>query len=129
MAVQGTINSALGKEIGLTITTFLVHLTAVIILIIVLIFNNNNISLKLFADVPWYLYAGGVMGIIITYTVALSIPQLGVAVATTSIITAQILTAALIDHLGLFGMEQVSFDISRLIGIILMAAGVKLLLG
>ncbi|MFW6308962.1 MAG: DMT family transporter [bacterium] len=128
MAFQGTINSALGKKIGLTETTLIVHATASLILVLVLIFKKNNLDFKTLKSVPWYLYAGGAMGIIITYGVAMSIPKLGVAVATTGIITAQILSASLIDHLGILGVEQVSFTWLRLGGILLMALGVRMLL-
>ena len=129
MAVQGTINSVLGKKIGLTETTLIVHLVAVLVLLLIfLISQEHNLKLSLLRDVPWYLYLGGIMGIIITYTVAMSIPKLGVAVATTAIVAIQVSTAALIDHLGLLGLEKVSFSVSRFIGIVLLAAGVKLLL-
>ncbi|MFW5984730.1 MAG: DMT family transporter [Halanaerobiaceae bacterium] len=132
MAVQGTINSALGKEIGLTETTFVVHLVAVLILIFVLFFQvfqgENSIQLSMLWELPWYLYLGGILGVLITYTVAFSIPQLGVAVATTGIVAVQVSTAALIDHLGILGMEREPFSVMRLIGIIFLAVGVKLLL-
>ena len=128
MAVQGTINSVLGKKIGLAETTFIVHATAAIILVFILFFKNNHINLKVFKEIPWYLYLGGGMGVIITYGVVTSIPKLGVAVTTTAIITAQILTASVIDHLGVLGLEPVSFNWVKLIGILLMAVGVRLLL-
>ena len=128
MAVQGSINSALGKNIGLWETTFLVHLTAAIILFIILAVINSNINRDIFTRVPWYLYVGGAMGVLITYGVVLSIPQLGVAVATTSIIVGQVLTACLIDHLGLFGLERVSFTWIKLAGILFLAVGARLLL-
>ena len=129
MAVQGTINSALAEEIGLTETTFIVHLVAVLALILVLLFSKeSNFRFNLLREVPWYLYLGGLLGVVITYTVAFSIPKLGVAVATTAIVAFQVSTAALIDHLGLFGMDRVPFGWNRVAGIIFLAVGVKLLL-
>ena len=128
MALQGSINSALGKKIGLTETTFIVHASAAIILLIILLIKRNKLDGQLLQNVPWYLYLGGIMGIVITYTVVYSIPKLGVAVATTAIITAQVLTASLIDHLGIFGLEQISFTWIKFLGIILLAIGARLLL-
>ena len=129
MAIQGTINSVLGKKIGLTETTLIVHLVAVILLLIVfLISREHNIKISMVKDIPWYLYLGGVMGIIITYSVAWSIPKLGVAVATTAIVAVQVSTAALIDHLGILGLEKVPFSVTRFLGIVFLTVGVKLLL-
>ncbi len=129
MAVQGTINSVLGKAIGLTITTFIVHAVAAISLLLLLLFNQqSDFDFTVIRKAPWYLYLGGLLGIAITYGVAWSIPKLGVAVATTAIIAAQVITASLIDHLGILGLEKVPFTYLRLIGIILLAVGVKLML-
>lgn len=128
MAVQGSINSVLGKKIGLIETTFIVHISASIILIILLFFFNSGKGLYVWKGVPWYLYLGGFLGVIITYGVAKSIPELGVAVATTAIITTQVLTATIIDNFGLFGLEQEPFTWEKLVGIIFLAGGVRLLL-
>ncbi|MFI5360222.1 MAG: DMT family transporter, partial [Halanaerobiales bacterium] len=75
-----------------------------------------------------YLYLGGLLGVIITYTVIISIPELGMGVATTAIVTAQVSTACLLDHLGAFGLEKVPFSWLKLIGIIFLAIGVRLML-
>ncbi|MFW5986030.1 MAG: DMT family transporter [Halanaerobiales bacterium] len=127
MATQGSINSVLGKKIGILEASFIVHITAAIILVI-LLFNVSRGNLKAWRQAPWYLYLGGFLGVIITYTVIVSIPKLGVAVATTAIIAAQVSTAALIDHFGIFGLEEVPFSWVKLVGIVLLAAGVRLLL-
>ena len=63
------------------------------------------------------------LGVAIIYTVAASIPKVGAASATTAIITAQVLTACIIDHFGLFGLKAVSFTWSRWVGGALLAAG------
>ena len=55
-------------------------------------------------------------------------PLVGVAPATTAIIVGQVATAALIDHLGLFGMEKLGFEWLNGLGLLLLAAGGYLLL-
>jgi len=77
---------------------------------------------------PWYTYLGGFLGILIFYGVMRSIPKVGVAPATTAIILGQVLTAGLIDHFGLFGMERSPFTWLKLAGTLLMAAGAWMLL-
>ncbi|WP_027364293.1 DMT family transporter [Desulfotruncus alcoholivorax] len=129
MAVQGSLNSALGKIIGLLETTFIVNLVGLVLVgILLFVFSLGGGNWQHYAGVPWYFYLGGVLGVAITYGVVKSIPSLGVAVATTAIIVGQVLTAALIDHLGLFGLERIPFNWYRVAGTLLMASGSWLLL-
>ena len=133
MAVQGVINSALGDKLGTGETNFIVHSSAAIILVLFLLINifianNNNFILTKLKEIPWYLYLGGIIGVIITYGVIVSISKIGAAAATTAIITGQVLTASLFDHFGIFELEEVPFTWSKLFGIILLAIGARLLL-
>ncbi|NLY75653.1 MAG: DMT family transporter [Firmicutes bacterium] len=127
MAIQGTFNSLLGKVIGLLEGTFSVHLLGAAAAGLLLLFLGNGNFAKL-AAVPWFAWLGGPIGVAIIFGVAFSIPRLGVGVATTAIIGAQLLTAYLIDHFGLFGMEHIPFNLYKLLGIILIVCGSKLLL-
>lgn len=129
MAFQGAINAALGKIVGLLEATFIVHLVGLIFVAILLfVLKMGGGSLMKLGQVPWYLYLGGILGVAIIYGVVRSIPEVGVAPATTAIIVGQILTAAIIDHTGLFGMKQISFAWYRAAGVFLMAGGAFLLL-
>jgi transporter family-2 protein len=130
MAVQGSLNSALSRISGLLEATFIVHLTgtiAVILLLFVGRLGKGNLASMVHA--PWYTWLGGILGVAIIYTVAASIPRLGVATATTFIILAQVSTALLIDYLGLFGLEKAAFTWIKFLGAVLLAIGAKLILG
>lgn len=128
MAVQGAMNSVVSRAIGLSGATFIVHLTATIIMIAVLLTGIGKSTWANYTRVPWYDYLGGAIGVLITYTVVMSIPRLGAAVATTAIIVGQVLTACLLDHFGLFGLEKMPLTWMRFLGLILLAIGAKLLL-
>lgn len=129
MAMQGALNSSLSKKIGLWEATFIVHLIATLILILVLfIFRMGKGDFNQMRQVPWYIYLGGLLGVIITYTVVISIPRLGAAVATTAIIVGQVSAACLIDHFGLFGLKQLDFVWTKAVGILLLAAGARFML-
>ncbi|HBE76164.1 MAG TPA: hypothetical protein DDW65_00015 [Firmicutes bacterium] len=127
MAIQGTLNSVLGKVIGLLESTFVVHvvgsLTAGALL---LVLGNGSFSKA--GQAPWFAWLGGPIGVAIIFGVALSIPKLGVGTATTSIIAAQLFSAYLIDHLGWFGMAKIPFTFVKIGGIVLIIIGAKLLL-
>ena len=128
MAIQGSLNAVLGRIIGLLEATVIVHVVGAIISIALLLFGLGQGDLSLYNKAPWYTYLGGLVGVIIIYAVAVSIPKVGVASATTAIIVGQTLTALLIDHFGLFGLEKSPFQFIQLVGIILLAIGGKLIL-
>ena len=67
---------------------------------------------------------GGVLGAFITYTVIKSVDTLGPAMANMFIITAQLLVAYLIELFGIFGAKRADFEWHKLIGLILVAAGI-----
>ncbi|NMB10716.1 MAG: DMT family transporter [Firmicutes bacterium] len=122
MALQGSLNSALGKLAGLWEATFLVQITGTLLAVGLLPLVGDG-SLKKLWSGPWYTWLGGVLGVAIVFTVAASIPKVGVASATTAIIVAQVLTACIIDHFGLFGLQPLPFTWWRWVGGALLAAG------
>lgn len=129
MAVQGSLNTALSKAVGLWEATFVVHVTGAALLIVILfLFKIGRGNLAAIGQAPWYSYLGGVVGVFIIYLVAASIPKVGVANATTAIIVGQVLTAVLIDHFGGFGLERMPCGWNQLAGLALLAIGAKLLL-
>ncbi len=67
---------------------------------------------------------GGVIGAFITLTVILSMDQLGPAKSALIIVVSQLAVAYLIELFGLFGMEKVDFQWSKLIGMIVAVVGI-----
>ncbi|WP_420851987.1 DMT family transporter [Pelotomaculum isophthalicicum] len=129
MAIQGSINSALGKVIGLWEATLVVHVVG-LLLVTVLLFvcRLGDGCLANISHVPWYTYLGGILGVLIVYGVVSTMPKVGVAPATTAIIVGQVFTAGLVDHFGLFGMEKIPFSLWNVLGTLLMAGGAWLIL-
>lgn len=128
MALQGSLNAGLSKVSGLWEMVFLVHSLGALISLGVILTPLAGQNIQELLGAPWYLWLGGPAGVAIVYGVARSIPAVGVTAATTAIILAQLSTAALIDHLGLFGLERIQFQVVKLLGIALMAAGAWILL-
>jgi len=129
MAWQGSLNAMLGRELSLLHATFIVHgLGAVAALLLLIVVPHHPLSTGRWAQAPWYAYLGGLLGVGIIWGVARSIPPVGVANATAAIIVGQVLTASVIDHLGLLGLRQLAFTPARGLGAGLMALGAWLLL-
>ncbi len=129
MAIQGSFNSLLGRKIGLWETTLVVHLLGlVLVTVLIFLFGVGKGNWQETPNAPWYTYLGGALSILIIYGVAAAIPKLGVTIATTSIVTCQLVTAAVLDHWGLFGLERISFTPLKGIGLLLLIIGARLIL-
>ncbi|MGE5544999.1 MAG: DMT family transporter [Bacillota bacterium] len=129
MAVQGTMNSVLGKVIGLWESTLVVHIIGLVtVLGVILITGVGFHGLAKSGQAPWYVYLGGLLNVIIIFGVVKSMPEIGVGNATTGIIFAQILTAVMIDRFGIMGVEKIPFRWVDLLGVALLAVGTRIML-
>ncbi|HEX3012428.1 MAG TPA: DMT family transporter [Syntrophomonadaceae bacterium] len=129
MAIQGTLNSVLGKIVGIWESILIVHIIGTITVIAVMaIMGMSFAGFSKLEQVPWYVYLGGVLNVVIVYTVVSSMPKIGVGNATTAILVTQILTAILIDSIGILGLKKYEFHYYDLLGIVLLAAGARILL-
>lgn len=128
MALQGSLNSALSKTIGLLEATFVVQVVGSLTGVLLLLFGLGQGNWQKFREAPWYTYLGGIIGVAIVYLVVASISKVGVAPATTAIIVGQVTTAAVVDFFGWFGLEPVPFNLWKGVGLLLLAGGAWLLL-
>jgi len=129
MAFQGSLNAVLGEKIGLLEATLVVHLVGLVALGALFAFQLGQGGLQNLSNTPWYTFLGGILGVVIIFTVAASIPRAGVANATTAIIVAQLGSAMVIDNCGWFGLEVIPFNWYKLAGLVLLAVGGYLMLG
>lgn len=127
MALQGTLNSQLSQKSSLLSSVFVIHIIGTMAALIAIFFWKVPVFQYKWAQVPWYLYLGGILSVIIVALVALSISKIGVCNATTAIIIGQVGAAVIIDHFGLFGAQKIAWNPWQLLGLIFFAAGAKLL--
>lgn len=129
LAVQPTINGHLGK----VATPKLAALNSIIISgTIMLIVNIIGGDILHYTDVfktpPLYWIGGGLMGAGIVFFTVLIIPELGPSAALSIFVVSQLVTGAIIDHFGLLGVPAQPINAIKIIGFILMFAGVKLII-
>ena len=127
MAIQGTLNSVLGQKTSLLAATLIVHIIGTLIAVLAVLLTRVPIFQHNWLSVPWHLYLGGVLSVIIVGLVAVSIPKIGVCNATTAIIIGQVGAAIIIDHFGWLGVERLPWNPWQFLGLALFAAGAKLL--
>lgn len=124
MSVQGVFNTQLTKKIGVWETTVLTQGIALLTALIVLFFAGDG-SFRNLKDANKLYLLAGVLGTVITFTVIQSMSDLGPAVAVATILVAQLVAAALINHFGWFGSEVVHSSVIRqIIGVAVMIIGI-----
>ncbi len=127
MAVQGTLNSGLYQKTSILAATLVVHIIGTVVALLAVVVTRVPVFEYQWLSIPWYLYLGGILSVVIVGLVALSIPKIGVCNATTAIIIGQVGAALIIDHLGLLGAERLSWNPWQLLGLLLFGVGAKLL--
>jgi len=125
--LQGVINTGLESRTGFAGSVFIVTwVSAFVMLLLLFIFPSHSNFQNLPGIKQWYLYIGGLFGIIIISTPVFLIPRIGVTLTITVMIVGQLLIAAVIDHFGLFNLPVIKMSFSRITGIILLLAAVIL---
>lgn len=77
-------------------------------------------------EIPAYAFFGGMLGALVVVGTIVAIQHLGVLAALVAIVSSQLATAALIDQFGLFDLPVIAMSPSRVLGLLLVLAGVFL---
>jgi len=125
MSIQGVFNTGVTKQSSIWVASGFVQFTALLVCVAAWFVTGRQGNVAaLFAIDNKYMLLGGAIGAFITYTVIKGVDILGPAKANMFIIVTQLLVAYLIELFGLFGTQKASFDMSKLIGMVLLIAGI-----
>lgn len=123
MSIQGVFNTRLTDKIGIWETNAIVQGSALILTIIIMLIFGNG-SFKELKTVNKLYLLGGVLGVIIIFTVITGISSLGPTYSISIILIAQLTAAALIDAFGLFDSKKITFGLNEFIGLAIMIIGI-----
>jgi len=77
----------------------------------------------------WYHFLGGLAGALIVWTLAVAGPRIGIAATSAALISGQMTGAIIYDHLGLLEQAKDPIDALKVLGVMLIVAGVALVRG
>ena len=126
LATQSAINTQLAKAMSgeAVIATFISFAVGTIVLFFIAWVKTDLWgNLSAIPSQPWWKLIGGVLGAIVVFTKVLLAPKLGITAMLFFIIVGQLITAATIDHFGLIGMPIREVNITKFIGLIIVAFG------
>ena len=127
--LQALVNNSLRVTVGsgAVFAAFMNFLVGAIILGVICVVSGEKWSsvLKLDSIAPWQL-AGGILGAIFVFGTTLIAPRIGVATMLSLVIAGQILASLVFDRIGILGLVERELSTPRLIGALLVVAGVLL---
>ena len=129
VAIQAGVNSQLRLVTGNPILTALLSfLVGTLILSVIFVFTSLHSlpSLATLGGISWWKWLGGAMGVLYITTIILVAPRIGAANTLGFTVAGQLIFAVLLDHFGLIGFSPRSVSVYRVLGVLLMLAGVYL---
>ena len=77
-------------------------------------------------EVPLWLLTAGVMGGLLVFGIAWTMPQLGAATAFVLMIAGQVISGMIFSHFGLLGSPVEPISMMKVFGVVLLVAGVAI---
>ena len=119
----------LGERIGsFEALAFASLVTALLAIVAVLVVRQSLGAYSAALREPPWLWLGGLMGLIIVFTITFAAPRIGVTATVALVIAGNLVMSTLIDRFGLFGLERIAVTPLRVLGIVLLAVGAFLTL-
>lgn len=126
MPIQTSANSRLRQSVGSPFLASLVSFTVgfLALLVAVLLIDGGLPPLTAALDMPAWIWSGGVLGVVVLTGNIFLFPRLGSVQTVVLPITGQVIMGLLIDHFGLFHAPVHRLDPTRVLGALLLVAGV-----
>lgn len=125
VGVQAPLSSMISQRLGVIESIFIIHLGGAIAALIPLIYYGGG-KLSNWRTVPWYALCAGVFGLVVIFSMSYMIPRVGVATALIILLAGQLFIGTILDHFGLLGAIQRPLELSRIMGLAIVLAGVWL---
>jgi transporter family-2 protein len=127
VGMQAPINSRLGRSVGSIQAATFSFLVGTVLLVVIAAFVNGGLGkLGEVRTVPWWALVGGLLGAVYVTVALIAVRTLGASGLTAVVITGQLAISVVIDRFGLFGIAKQHIDASRVVGLVLLVAGVVL---
>ena len=124
MSVQGVMNTGVTKQTSIWVSAGFVQLSAFVICVIAWLVTGRESIAQITQVTPKYMLLGGVIGAFITITVIKSMEILGPAKSVMLIVIMQIVSAYLIELMGILGTKKVDFSWGKVSGALVSIVGI-----
>jgi transporter family-2 protein len=129
LPIQAGINGRLRPYVGGPIPATLVSVavsTSTMVLLVLASRTPVPSGSKLSGS-PWWIWTGGCLGVVVVLVSLGLVNRLGAAFLFALMVVGQMLASLAIDHFGLFGVSEHAISPLRILGVLLLLAGVVLI--
>ena len=125
ISIMISFNSGLEGYVGSTYSVVIIHAVGLIAILIVAAIKKEKIVIK--EAIPFYLFLGGIFGVMLTLVNIITIGGIGVALTTALAVFGQLVFSSLVDHFGLFGLTKYEFNPKKLVGFFIVLVGLVIM--
>jgi transporter family-2 protein len=127
VGMQAPINSRLGHSIGDVQAAAFSFLAGTVVLVTIAALARGGLGqLTHVGRAPWWALIGGLLGAVYVTVALVAVRTLGAGGITAAVISGNLVMALVIDRFGLFGVARQSIGTQRIVGLVLLLAGVAL---
>jgi bacterial/archaeal transporter family-2 protein len=126
-AVQAAVMGELGDRVGVFPAIAFSGIVVVALSVAgLLLVKHSFAGLGDVLDQPAWLWIGGALSVLIVLAITVAPPHIGVTATIGIIIALNLGVATAIDRFGLFGYDRIPIGWTRILGVVLLAAGAAL---
>ncbi len=126
VAVMIAVNGGLTTLYGMYTATVIIHIVGILFIGGIILARRERPFAK---AQPWYLYLGGVIGVVTTACVNFAFGKISLSAILAIGLFGQSLAGVLVDQFGLLGMRKHPFRLYQLPGLLLVAGGIACMMG
>ena len=128
IALQAPINSTLGRSVGTFQAAFVSFTLGTVVLAVIAGLAKGGFGqIGELRGLSWVYLTGGVLGALYVTTVLVTVRSLGAGPVVAATIAGQLSASLVVDQLGLLGVEKDPITAVKVVGVVLLAAGVYLI--
>jgi transporter family-2 protein len=125
--LMATLNAGLGRQIASpSAATFILYAVGLLLSLCLMLASGGFPAAEKFRGIGPHFYMGAIFVVFYIVSITWAGPKIGIGNAVFFVLLGQLIAAAAIDHLGLWGAVQSAITAKRVLGIAVMALGVYL---
>ena len=126
---QAAVNTRLRQSVGAPLLSALISFLVGASVLTLLHFSGlfGRAKLTGLSSTPWWAWIGGGCGALVVTMAIIGLPRIGAGALVAATVFGQLIASLLLDHFGWLGVPRVPINTPRLLGAMLLFAGVLLM--
>ena len=126
VTIMNVFNGQLSNQVGVYLSTVIIHLVGLFTLIIIMVIKKQKISFQ--NHIPLILYTGGMIGVFTVLFNVIYISTIGAALVTALGLLGQMLTSLVLEYKGWLGAKKRTLTFQKVISLVLVMIGIGVMI-